>query len=146
LIDAASPDRAVVGRLMDQAGSYTWVAATIGSMCASGYQLATRNPVLPIGGFNGSDPWPPEAEFQRLAVSGKIHYFIVDTTNADPAEAGLNLNNSGLIQQWVEQLRRHPDGRCDAVRPDAVKEMFAALSSSPRTLMPTARHYAAEWP
>ena len=41
------------------AQDYTWVAAGIGSMSTAGYQLATGNPVMPIGGFNGSDPRPP---------------------------------------------------------------------------------------
>ncbi|HUO40531.1 MAG TPA: glycosyltransferase family 39 protein [Mycobacterium sp.] len=103
LIDAGNPDRSVVDRLTDRSGSYTWVGATIGSVCASGYQLATRRPVMPIGGFNGSDPWPPEDEFQRLAVSGKVHYFIFDTTDVDSVMHGVRLNNSGLIEQWVQR-------------------------------------------
>lgn len=103
LTEASNPDRAVVDRLTERAGSFTWVAATIGSVCASGYQLATGHPVMPIGGFNGSDPWPPEDEFQRLAISGKIHYFIVDKASADPERPGLRLNNSGLIQHWIQQ-------------------------------------------
>ena len=45
---------------------YTWVAATVGSNNASGYQLATGDPVMAIGGFNGSDPSPTLAQFQQL--------------------------------------------------------------------------------
>ena len=55
---------------------YTWVAATIGSNNAAGYQLATGEPVMPIGGFNGSDPSPTLAQFQQYVADGKIHYFI----------------------------------------------------------------------
>jgi 4-amino-4-deoxy-L-arabinose transferase-like glycosyltransferase len=104
LVDAGHPEQAVVDKLKGNADSYTWVAATIGSVCASGYQLAAGHPVMPIGGFNGSDPWPPEAQFQRLAVSGKIHYFIVDPANDSRSYgAAVHLNNSGVIQQWVER-------------------------------------------
>ncbi len=105
LTDAGKPEQAVVDKLKDDADSYTWVAATIGSVCASGYQLAAGHPVMPVGGFNGSDPWPPESEFQRLAVSGKIHYFIVDPNNDDIVSYGgaVHLNNSGVIQQWVQR-------------------------------------------
>src|SRR4051812_48628017 len=40
------------------APDYTWIAAAIGSQSASGYQLATQQAVMPVGGFNGSDPSP----------------------------------------------------------------------------------------
>jgi 4-amino-4-deoxy-L-arabinose transferase-like glycosyltransferase len=58
------------------ASAYTWVAATVGSNNASGYQLATGDPVMAIGGFNGSDPSPTLAQFQQLVSQGKIHYFV----------------------------------------------------------------------
>jgi len=58
------------------ADSYTWVAATVGSQSASGYQLATGDPVMAIGGFNGSDPSPTLTQFQQYVADGKIHYFI----------------------------------------------------------------------
>ena len=104
LTDAGKPEQSVVDRLKNGAGSYTWVAATIGSVCASGYQLASGHPVLPVGGFNGSDPWPPLAGFERLAVSGKIHYFIVDPGNdTKSVGASVQLNNSGRIQAWVKR-------------------------------------------
>jgi hypothetical protein len=33
-------------------------------------------PVLAIGGFNGTDPAPTLAEFQRLVATGQVHYFL----------------------------------------------------------------------
>ncbi|WP_028568647.1 glycosyltransferase family 39 protein [Salinispora tropica] len=55
---------------------YTWVAATVGANNAAGYQLATGDPVMPVGGFNGTDPSPTVAEFQRYVADGRIHWFI----------------------------------------------------------------------
>ncbi|MFI1157366.1 glycosyltransferase family 39 protein [Streptomyces sioyaensis] len=55
---------------------YTWAAAAVGSQNAASYQLATRKPVMAIGGFNGSDPSPTLAQFTRGVADGKIHYFI----------------------------------------------------------------------
>ena len=52
------------------------MAATTGSNSASGYQLATDDPVMAIGGFNGTDPAPTLAEFQKYVAAGKIHYYI----------------------------------------------------------------------
>jgi 4-amino-4-deoxy-L-arabinose transferase-like glycosyltransferase len=105
LLDAGKPDQGVVDKLNEDASAYTWVAATIGSTCASGYQLATGHPVMSVGGFNGSDPAPPRADFERLVVAGKIHYFIVVGSNDDlnANDPGERLNNSGLIEKWVAQ-------------------------------------------
>ena len=72
--------------LKANSGRYTWVAATIGSNEASGYQLATGDPVMAIGGFNGTDPAPTLAQFETDVQEGKIHYFI--GAAAASAEAG----------------------------------------------------------
>ncbi|MGC4798417.1 ArnT family glycosyltransferase [Micromonospora saelicesensis] len=76
LLDAREPSTALRELLERDSADYTWVAATIGSNNASGYQLATGEPVMPIGGFNGSDPSPTLAQFQRYVADGKIHYFV----------------------------------------------------------------------
>lgn len=76
LLDAREPSADLKALLAADADRYTWVAATVGSNNASGYQLATREPVMPIGGFNGSDPSPTLAQFQRYVAEGRIHYFI----------------------------------------------------------------------
>lgn len=46
----------VIALLKKNASKYTWVAATTGSQSAAGYQLNSGYSVMPIGGFNGSDP------------------------------------------------------------------------------------------
>ncbi|RAO34337.1 putative mannosyltransferase YkcB [Micromonospora saelicesensis] len=76
LLDAREPSAALRELLEHDSADYTWVAATIGSNNASGYQLATGEPVMAIGGFNGSDPSPTLAQFQRYVADGKIHYFV----------------------------------------------------------------------
>ena len=52
------------------------MAAAVGANQAAGYQLATGEPVMAIGGFNGTDPSPTLAQFQQYVREGKIHYFI----------------------------------------------------------------------
>lgn len=66
----------MVAPLRRDAGAYTWMAATAGSQNAAGHQLATGEPVMPVGGFNGSAPSPPLAHFQRYVAEGRIHYFM----------------------------------------------------------------------
>ncbi|WP_072687031.1 ArnT family glycosyltransferase [Rhodococcus marinonascens] len=78
LLMGSNPGDEVVALLEADSDQYTWVAATIGSNSASGYQLATLDPVMPIGGFNGTDPSPTLDQFQQYVAEGQIHYFIAD--------------------------------------------------------------------
>jgi hypothetical protein len=48
----------------------------VGTQSAAPLQLATRTPVLAIGGFNGTDPAPTLAQFERMVSAGEIHYFV----------------------------------------------------------------------
>ncbi|MFQ6171282.1 glycosyltransferase family 39 protein [Oryzobacter sp. R7] len=76
LLDATTPDAEVVSALTADAASYRWVAAAVGSQNAAGLQLATEEPVMAIGGFNGSDPAPTLAQFQQYVADGDIHWFL----------------------------------------------------------------------
>jgi len=76
LLNASTPGRKLVTLLAAGADRYSWVAATTGSNSASGYQLASGDPVMAIGGFNGTDPSPTLAQFQRYVAQGRIHYYV----------------------------------------------------------------------
>jgi 4-amino-4-deoxy-L-arabinose transferase-like glycosyltransferase len=76
LLDGATPDAELVALLQQDADRYTWVAAAVGSNSAAGVQLATGDPVMAIGGFNGSDPSPTLAQFQQYVAEGRIHYLL----------------------------------------------------------------------
>jgi hypothetical protein len=101
LLDSGVPDRRLVDLLDADAQRYTWVAATVGSVCAAGYQLASGYPVMPVGGFNGTDPSPAPDAFLRLVLSKRIHYFIV--TNPVHEDQWGHLDTNALIQQWVQR-------------------------------------------
>jgi hypothetical protein len=99
LLDAGTPSAQVVALLQANAGQYRWVAAAIGSNSAAGFQLAANAPVMPIGGFNGSDPSPTLAQFQQYVQSGQIHYFI----GSGGFRANGGSRDSEQIAQWVAQ-------------------------------------------
>ena len=75
-MNASTPDQALIKALQADASHYTWVAATVGANSAAGYQLGSGDPVMAIGGFNGTDPDPSLATFKKLVAEGKVHYFI----------------------------------------------------------------------
>ncbi len=88
LVEASTPSDELVALLSEDADSFTWIAATVGAQSAAGYQLATGEPVMSLGGFNGSDPYPSLEEFQALVRAGKVHYFIVSGSGAGSAGDG----------------------------------------------------------
>ncbi|GAA3068499.1 glycosyltransferase family 39 protein [Streptomyces roseofulvus] len=97
---------AVVGaeakaKLLQDADAYTWAAATIGAQNAAGYQLATEKPVMAVGGFNGSDPSPTLAQFQRYVAEGRIHYFIGGGSGM--AGPGAGASSGSRISAWVQE-------------------------------------------
>jgi 4-amino-4-deoxy-L-arabinose transferase-like glycosyltransferase len=103
LLDAATVSSEMKTLLETNADSYTWVAAAVGSQNASGYQLATGKPVMPIGGFNGSDPSPTLAQFQQYVQQGKIHYFIAGGDFGGRGGGMGGSSDSSQIASWVAQ-------------------------------------------
>jgi hypothetical protein len=100
LLDATTPSTQIVTALRANASAYSWAAATVGANNAAGYQLASGAAVMPIGGFNGSDPSPTLVQFQEYVAAGRIHYFI---------GGGVGMRSSGgsdeaqQIAAWVQE-------------------------------------------
>jgi 4-amino-4-deoxy-L-arabinose transferase-like glycosyltransferase len=99
-LGASRPAADLVSLLQANASRYAWVAATVDANNAAGYQLATGDPVMAIGGFNGTDPAPTLAQFQQYVRDGKIHYFIAGGRGLG---TGTTSSNAGQISSWVQQ-------------------------------------------
>jgi 4-amino-4-deoxy-L-arabinose transferase-like glycosyltransferase len=101
LLNTSTPSAALTKLLESNSSSYSWVAAVVGSNSAAGYQLATNDPVMSIGGFNGTDPAPSRAAFKADVAAGKIHYFIAGGgTGGGPGGRG-STSTSAAITSWV---------------------------------------------
>ena len=83
--------------LKDGAAGYTWVAATVGAESAAPLQLASGNPIMAIGGFNGTDPAPTLAQFEKYVSEHKIHYFV----GQNQASFGGGTGDAAQITAWV---------------------------------------------
>ncbi|MFE6282952.1 ArnT family glycosyltransferase [Streptomyces sp. NPDC057877] len=95
--------------LTTDADAYTWAAAAIGSQNAASYQLSTGEPVMAIGGFNGTDPSPTLAQFKEYVADGEIHYFIAGggmggggMGGGGAMGGGDSEGTSSQITSWVE--------------------------------------------
>jgi 4-amino-4-deoxy-L-arabinose transferase-like glycosyltransferase len=102
LLGGSTPSPQLVAALEQDASRYEWVAAAVGSNSAAGYQLATQRSVMPIGGFNGSDPSPTLQQFQRYVAQGRIHFFIGGGGRGFGRSMG-GSDVSSQISAWVQQ-------------------------------------------
>jgi hypothetical protein len=89
---------ALTALLKDGAAGYRWTAATVSSDSAAPLQLASGEPVMSIGGFNGTDPAPTLAQFKTYVADHDIHYFV--GANSDSFGGGSGA--AAQITAWVE--------------------------------------------
>lgn len=98
-----SVDTAVVSFLKEHRGTAKYFLATFGAMSAAPYITATGEAVLPIGGFDGSDPVPTLDAFKQMVTSGQLRYVLAGSQGG----VGPNGNQQGQgslsrsIQAWV---------------------------------------------
>jgi hypothetical protein len=83
---AATTDRALVDYLLANRGSARWIVAVNGSQAAADIQLAAEQPVMAMGGFNGSDAAPNLQQLRAYVASGELRYVLVG--GAGPSGAG----------------------------------------------------------
>ena len=101
--------------LKDGAAAYTWVAATVGAESAAPFQLASGDPIMAIGGFNGTDPAPTLAQFEKYVSEHKIHYFI----GRNQASFGGGTEGRGADHRVGAEALHQPDHRRDhRLQPD----------------------------
>ncbi|WP_097943845.1 glycosyltransferase family 39 protein [Streptomyces sp. ms115] len=101
LLNGATVDTEAKALLTKDADDYTWVAAAVGAQNAASYQLATGDPVMAIGGFNGSDPSPTLDRFKKYVAEGKIHYFVAG--GGMGGGPGGSSGTSSQISSWVTE-------------------------------------------
>ena len=104
LLDAPVPGQALTALLSAGADGFTWQAATVGSQNAAAYQLAGGHPVMALGGYNGTDPFPTLAQFQQLVADGQVHFFVGGTGPGSTASGGSD--TARQIAEWVAATYR----------------------------------------
>ncbi|MEC3979116.1 glycosyltransferase family 39 protein [Amycolatopsis sp. H20-H5] len=100
LLGTTLPGPELTALLKQDSGSHTWVAATVGSNNATGYQLGSDGAVMAVGGFNGTDPYPTLDQFQQYVHSGQIHYFLGEGMQLT---GGSGSDLATQIADWVAQ-------------------------------------------
>jgi 4-amino-4-deoxy-L-arabinose transferase-like glycosyltransferase len=83
--------------LTSGAAGYRWAAATVGAESAAPFQLASGEPIMAIGGFNGTDKTPTLAQFKAMVAAHEVHYFIAANGNSFGGGSG----PSAQVTAWV---------------------------------------------
>ncbi len=99
-------DTELVAYLEANQGDATWLVAAFSSHASSPIIIATDQPVMTIGGFNGQDPAPTLEQFQQYVASGELRYVLVDATGGGFGPGGGGPGGAGTtseISTWVTQ-------------------------------------------
>lgn len=94
------PSRSLLERLRQSPSSATWAAAVVGSETAANYQLDLGRAVLPLGGFDGTDPFPTLEQFKVLVDEGRVGSVVIQGL---PPQTLDGHGESARILEWVRQ-------------------------------------------
>jgi 4-amino-4-deoxy-L-arabinose transferase-like glycosyltransferase len=89
---------AITNLLTSGAAGYRWAAATVGAESAAPFQLASGEPIMAIGGFNGTDQVPTLAQFKTMVAAHEVHYFL----GANGHTFGGGSGDAARITSWVQ--------------------------------------------
>ncbi len=98
---ASTVSAALQAAFAANASKYLWVAATTSDNEAASLELGTGESVMALGGYNGTDPAISLAAFKLLVTSGKVHYYVADSSGFIGSTSAQG-STAYQIQQWVE--------------------------------------------
>jgi len=90
-------DAELIAYLRANQGSAKYLVAATGSQATAGIIIATGEPVVTIGGFNGGDPAPTVDELAELVESGQLKYVLLGGQGGGPG------GGASEISAWVQE-------------------------------------------
>ena len=101
--ESAQAESSLIAYLLANQNGAAWIAAVNSANESAPIQLSSGQPVMAIGGFNGSDSTLTLAQFKQLVKEGKIRYYVTSSRqgkSGDPGGAGGPGGNSE-IASWA---------------------------------------------
>ena len=77
--ESARAESTLVSFLLENRHGTTWLAAVNSANESAPIQLSSGQPVMAIGGFNGSDSTLTLSQFKQLVKQGKVRYYVVNS-------------------------------------------------------------------
>jgi hypothetical protein len=94
---SGASDSALVSYLLANRGDATWIVATWSANGAGSIELASRQPVMAMGGFSGSDPAPTLDQLKAYVASGQLRYVLLGSGGG----GGMGGASDSTISTWV---------------------------------------------
>ena len=102
-LGTSAADTQLVAYLTAHKGSARWIAATVSTLSAAPVELASGGqPVMAIGGFNGSDDAPTLAQFEAYVKSGQLKYYFTSSSGDSMGPGGMGASSQTAILAWVK--------------------------------------------
>ena len=102
--ELARAESTLVSFLLENRHGTTWLAAVNSANESAPIQLSSSQPVMAIGGFNGSDSTLTLSQFKQLVKQGKVRYYVVNSRqgkSSGPSGMGGPGSNSEILT-WVK--------------------------------------------
>lgn len=102
--ESARAESALVSFLLENRHGTTWLAAVNSANESAPIQLSSGQPVMAIGGFNGSDSTLTLSQFKQLVKQGKVRYYVVNSRqgkSGGPSGMSGPGSNSDILT-WVK--------------------------------------------
>lgn len=98
--ESSQADSQLVQYLLRNQNGATWLVAVASANESAAIQLTSGQPVMAVGGFNGSDTPLTLEQFKQLVKDGKVNYYAISSRG--PGGGGLGGGNNE-ITTWVKQ-------------------------------------------
>jgi len=101
--ESAQAESSLIAYLLANQNGAAWIAAVNSANESAPIQLSSGQPVMAIGGFNGSDSTLTLAQFKQLVKEGKARYYVASSgqgKSGGPGGAGGPGGNSE-IASWA---------------------------------------------
>lgn len=104
--EQATAEASLVAYLLKNRAGATWLAATASANESAALQLTSGQPVMAVGGFNGSDTPLTLDQFKQLVRQGKVKYYAASSKGPGGGYTGRMQGGPGgnnEISQWVQR-------------------------------------------
>ena len=98
--EKSQADSQLVQYLVEHQNGATWLVAVASANESAAIQLTSGQPVMAVGGFNGSDTPLTLEQFKQLVKDGKVNYYAISSHGHGGGGPG-GRNNE--ITAWVKQ-------------------------------------------
>ncbi|QJU08762.1 glycosyltransferase [Candidatus Saccharibacteria bacterium oral taxon 488] len=97
--ETSQADSQLVQYLLRHQHGATWLVAVASANESAAIQLTSGQPVMAVGGFNGSDTPLTLEQFKQLVKAGKVNYYAISSHGRGGGPGGGN----NEITAWVKQ-------------------------------------------